>query len=171
MKTRALGYALLLALSGGCLPPVQPSPLYPTTPAPAQPPPLVEVTQTHLVLSQAIFFEFDRDRILPVSYPILDEVARALQAHPELVRVRIEGHTDNRGTPSYNLNLSQRRAQAVLAYLQKKGVAEGRLLSVGLGQGQPIADNASEEGRAQNRRVVFVIEERQDVPGIRQARR
>src|SRR5262245_36553328 len=105
---------------GGCLPPAAPRALYSELPRPA-----VEVTATSLVLNQAIFFEFDKDQIAPVSFPILDEVSRVLRAHPELMRVRIEGHTDNKGTPSYNLSLSQRRAQAVQQYLYKKGVQEG----------------------------------------------
>ena len=156
--------ALLLSIGlAGCLPPAAPRPLYADLPKP-----MVEVTETSLVLNQAIFFEFDQDRILSVSFPILDEVARALREHPELSRVRIEGHTDNVGTPAYNLSLSQRRAQAVQQYLHKKGVKEGRVSSVGFGQSQPIADNEVEEGRAQNRRVTFVIERRS---GLRQAQR
>lgn len=155
--------SLALSLLCGCLPPPAPRPLFgePPPPPPQQQAaaPRVVVTDTHLVLNQAIFFEFDQARILPVSYPILDEVARALKEHPTIARVRIEGHTDNRGTPSYNLNLSQRRADAVVQYLVHKGVEHPRLQSVGFGLSQPIAGNGTEEGRAQNRRVGFVIEE------------
>lgn len=156
---------LTLGLAGlaGCLPPAAPRPLYSELPKPA-----VEVTATSLVLNQAIFFEFDQDKILPISFAILDEVARTLRQHPELSRVRVEGHTDNVGTPAYNLSLSQRRALAVQQYLLKKGVTEGRVSSVGFGQSQPIADNESEDGRAQNRRVTFVIERRSP---LRQAQR
>ena len=154
---------LLSVLLSGCLPPAAPQPLYQDLPRP-----MVEVTATGLLLNQAIFFEFDQDRILPVSFPILDEVARTLKQHRELARVRIEGHTDNVGTPAYNLSLSRRRALAVQQYLQKEGVEEGRISSVGFGQSQPIAENELEDGRAQNRRVTFVIERR--LP-VRQAQR
>lgn len=117
------------------------------------------MTRTSLVLNQAIFFEFDQDRILPISYPILDELSRTLRAHPQILKVRIEGHTDSMGRPTYNLNLSQRRAEAVQRYLERKGAGErGRFVAVGFGQEQPIADNSNEEGRARNRRVTFIIE-------------
>ncbi|MCS6915327.1 MAG: OmpA family protein [Myxococcota bacterium] len=155
--------ALILACLAGCLPPAAPRPWYAELP-----PPRVEITPTNLVLNQAIFFEFDKDRILPVSFPILDEVARTMKEHPEIARVRIEGHTDNIGTPAYNFALSQRRAQAVRQYLLRRGVPESRLVAVGFGAQQPVADNDSEEGRAQNRRVTFIIERR--LP-VRQAQR
>jgi outer membrane protein OmpA-like peptidoglycan-associated protein len=69
--------------------------------------------------------------------------------------VRIEGHTDATGPDAYNQGLSQRRAKSVLNYLVGKGVASSRLQSVGLGESQPVASNATREGRALNRRVDF----------------
>jgi outer membrane protein OmpA-like peptidoglycan-associated protein len=167
---RLLFSSALLGTSGplfsACLPPLAPQPLYADLQKPR-----VLVTQTHIVLNQAIFFEFDRDRILPVSYPILDELAHTLRDNPAIARVRIEGHTDNVGAATYNLDLSRRRARAVLLYLLGHGLSPGRLLSVGFGQSQPIARNDTEDGRAQNRRVTFVIEEWQHRPGPRQAQR
>ncbi len=150
----------------GCLPPAAPTPLYEDLP-----PPRVLVTNSQLVLNQAIHFEFDQARILPISFPILDEVARALKQNPDISRMRIEGHTDNVGTPAYNLNLSRRRAQAVLQYLRERSISEGRLNSVGFGQSQPIAGNDTEQGRAINRRVSFVIEAWQTDPGTRHAQK
>ena len=153
---------LTLGLAGlaGCLPPAAPRPLYSELPKPA-----VEVTATSLVLNQAIFFEFDQDKILPISFAILDEVARTLRQHPELSRVRVEGHTDNVGTPAYNLSLSQRRAQSVASYLIAQGVDGSRLSTRGAGPDQPIASNATPDGRAQNRRVEVTL---RPLPGAQQ---
>jgi outer membrane protein OmpA-like peptidoglycan-associated protein len=79
-------------------------------------------------------------------------------AHPEVAKVVVEGHTDSAGPAAFNLELSQRRAAAVKAWLvQKGGVAAGRIEAKGYGPRKPIADNATSEGRAKNRRVVFVI--------------
>jgi outer membrane protein OmpA-like peptidoglycan-associated protein len=103
-----------------------------------------------------ILFATDSDKLLPESSGILDEVA-AVMAQNEKIHIRIEGHTDAQGDKNHNQDLSTRRAGAVKAYLAGKGVAADRLDSLGCGQGTPIADNASEDGRAQNRRVEFVI--------------
>jgi outer membrane protein OmpA-like peptidoglycan-associated protein len=73
--------------------------------------------------------------------------------------VRVEGHTDATGNPAYNKELSQRRAEAVTAWLEQHGVEKHRLHSVGMGQERPIDTNATEEGRRNNRRVEFHIVE------------
>ncbi|MFO0760446.1 MAG: OmpA family protein [Byssovorax sp.] len=104
-------------------------------------------------------FEFDKSTILPVSYPILDEVVRLLQVSPEIKQVSIEGHTDNQGKPDYNQKLSEDRASSVMAYLVKKGIDPGRLTSKGFGLTKPIATNDTDEGRQRNRRVEFKITE------------
>jgi outer membrane protein OmpA-like peptidoglycan-associated protein len=77
-------------------------------------------------------------------------------SHPTLV-LEVEGHTDSQGDDLYNLELSQRRAQAVVDYLVAKGVPRAQLQAQGFGETKPIADNRTKEGRAQNRRVVFTI--------------
>ena len=78
-----------------------------------------------------------------------------LAKNPQLKHVRVEGHTDNRGTAPYNLDLSKRRAASVVDYLVQHGIARNRLLSAGYGFERPIADNATALGRAKNRRVEF----------------
>jgi outer membrane protein OmpA-like peptidoglycan-associated protein len=91
------------------------------------------------------------------SYALLDNVARVLTAQPRITKLRIEGHTDDQGDAVYNKRLSQRRADAVRAYLIKKGVDAGRLDAVGFGEEQFKTSNATAAGRATNRRVEFVI--------------
>lgn len=92
----------------------------------------------------------------PESNEILDEVASVMSQN-ERIRVRVEGHTDNTGKADSNKSLSDQRAASVRTYLASKGIAEDRLESVGCGQDVPVADNATDEGKAENRRVEFVI--------------
>jgi len=99
-----------------------------------------------------VLFDFDRYNIKPQFYHLLDEVAVVFEKNPGL-RVRIEGHTDNVGTAAYNMKLSLRRANSVMNYLMKKGVAKDRLSAEGYGLTKSIAPNSTEEGRALNRRV------------------
>lgn len=86
----------------------------------------------------------------------LDKGVVIMNDHPK-INVAIEGHTDNTGTPAGNQKLSEKRAEAVKAYLVKKGISADRLITSGHGQNEPIADNKSNAGRAANRRVVFRI--------------
>ncbi len=104
-----------------------------------------------LVLS-GVAFETGRSALTQDSYGVLDRVAESLLANPN-VRVEVAGHTDNTGSRSLNMRLSLERAQAVKAYLARKGVAPSRLVAQGYGPDQPIATNATAAGRAQNRRV------------------
>ncbi len=87
----------------------------------------------------------------------LDKAARILNEQYPQLKVEIAGHTDNTGKAEMNQTLSEKRAASVKAYLIKKGVAEDRLSTVGLGQDQPVADNATAAGRARNRRVEFKV--------------
>ncbi len=102
-----------------------------------------------------INFDFDKADIKPESQPIIDEVMELLKANPNLNLV-IEGHTDNVGTPDYNRRLSDARARSVVAALTTQGIAARRLSAIGYGQDKPIADNRTDAGRAQNRRVELV---------------
>jgi outer membrane protein OmpA-like peptidoglycan-associated protein len=102
-----------------------------------------------------ILFDTDSDRIRAESFPTLDEVVRVLSGEASW-SLTIEGHTDSTGTPAHNQVLSEQRAKSVREYLTGKGVAAGRLTTAGFGQTKPVADNATELGRAQNRRVELV---------------
>lgn len=105
-----------------------------------------------------ILFDFDKDVVKPESKPTLDEIAKLLQAKPDM-KLKIVGHTDNEGTAEYNLDLSTRRAANVVAALTSVyGIAPGRLTSEGAGLTQPIASNDTEEGRAKNRRVELIAQ-------------
>jgi outer membrane protein OmpA-like peptidoglycan-associated protein len=117
---------------------------------------LVVVTQTKIELKQTVFFDTRRATIKRVSFPLLGEIAQALKDNPA-IKVEIQGHTDSQGSDRTNLTLSQKRAEAVRAYLIKKGVAGDRMVAKGYGESVPIADNRTAEGRSQNRRVEFVI--------------
>jgi outer membrane protein OmpA-like peptidoglycan-associated protein len=110
-----------------------------------------------LTLSGSILFRSAEATLLPQAQVKLDQVAKALLA----IRARnitVEGHTDSQGSESYNQGLSQRRADAVRDYLIQRDYPADHIQSLGRGKGSPIADNASAEGRANNRRVEIVIE-------------
>lgn len=116
----------------------------------------VVVTKKAIELRQTVYFDTGRATIKPISHGLLDEVATALEDHPDIV-VRIEGHTDSRGSKRFNLGLSQRRAESVRTYLIGRGIDPDRMTAKGHGESQPIADNRTRAGREQNRRVVFAI--------------
>jgi outer membrane protein OmpA-like peptidoglycan-associated protein len=104
-----------------------------------------------------VYFDDNRAAIQRRSHRLLDNVAQVLNNHPEIQLVRIEGHTDDRGNDDSNLDLSRRRAEAVMSYLVDRGVPAQRLDAAGLGEERPIASNATAHGRAVNRRVEFHI--------------
>ncbi len=120
-------------------------------------PGLVEVKGSMIVILQQVFFATNKDVILPKSFPVLNAVADVLSQLPQIKRVAVEGHTDNKGKADYNRDLSGRRAKSVMTYLVGRGIAEARLESHGYGPDKPVADNKTEKGRALNRRVDFVI--------------
>lgn len=103
-------------------------------------------------VSLYITFRFDSAELMPQARPLLQELLLALQADPSL-RLTLRGHTDAVGTAAYNRTLSQRRAQSVVAWLASQGIAANRLAAEGRGPDEPVADNATEFGRAANRRV------------------
>jgi OmpA-OmpF porin, OOP family len=108
------------------------------------------------VVVRAVDFEFNSTQLTGPARHTLDEVAAALLTQPEL-NVEVQGHTDSIGTDAYNLGLSQKRADAVKAYLVERGLKGSALTAKGFGKADPIASNATAEGRAENRRVAFEI--------------
>ncbi len=143
-----------------CVPPpvMQPTmvPEAPMAPEPV-PPPKTEVTNEEIKLKEKIEFETDSATITSGSKPVLDEVVKVMSEHPEIEHVRVGGHTDSTGNKDHNLKLSDERAASVKAYLVEHGVAADRLASKGYGQTRPIADNNTDAGRADNRRVEIHI--------------
>jgi OmpA-OmpF porin, OOP family len=104
-------------------------------------------------------FDFNKATIKPDSDSLLTEVAKVMTDHPEIKRVRVEGHTDNKGAAAYNQKLSQQRADAVIQWLSSRGIAANRLVAKGMGLTTPLVPNDSEANRALNRRVEFHIED------------
>ena len=123
-------------------------------------PSLVIVTEKEIKITQQIHFEFDKDKIRPESFPILDAVVDVLVKNPQ-IKIDVQGHTDNKGSPAYNKALSDRRAASVKKYLVSKGIDPSRLTSKGYGMERPIVPNTSDQNRALNRRVQFVRTEGQ----------
>src|SRR5690606_4729194 len=103
-----------------------------------------------------VTFAVDSTQISPSFRATLDEVAASLQKYPNSL-VDVMGHTDSTGSESYNLDLSRRRAESVATYLTSRGVSRARLATIGYGEQYPRADNATEQGRALNRRVEIRI--------------
>jgi outer membrane protein OmpA-like peptidoglycan-associated protein len=122
------------------------------------PPSKVKVENGQIVILEKIFFDTNKARIKPVSFPLLDQVAQVIRGHAEF-KIRIEGHTDSQGNQDHNIQLSKERAEAVRTYLIKKNIEPERLISVGYGPAMPIADNKTNAGREANRRVEFHIME------------
>ena len=116
-------------------------------PAPAKPDPCSE-----RVTLEGVRFAHDKSALAPNAPMILDETVTALQRCPGR-QVRLSAHTDSTGSDKYNEALSQRRAESVRQYLVSHGIDASRIEAHGYGESQPIADNATEEGRAKNRRV------------------
>lgn len=120
---------------------------------------LVVITATALTILDRVYFDNGKATIQKRSNALLDNIARVLGAHPEIRKVRVEGHTDNVGRPEKNKVLSQARADAVKAYLEKKGVSAERLVAVGFGDTKPAQPNDTPAGREANRRVEFNLEQ------------
>jgi outer membrane protein OmpA-like peptidoglycan-associated protein len=120
---------------------------------------------TSIRLGATIKFENGRDLLKEESLAILDETRAFLVAHPEIARVTIQGHTDDRGDAGVNQSLSERRARVVLQWLVEHGIDGGRLESAGFGSSRPRADNSTAEGRQANRRVeLHVVPTTVEVP-------
>ena len=149
-------------------PSVQAAPPPPPAIVAVKPPPVVVVatpsgprlvpTKKRQVIFRPIEFEFDEDVIRPDSLPMIKELATEFEAMPRVMVCRVVGHTDRVGTSKYNLDLSERRAAAVVRELIAQGVDPKRVSSKGLGATRPVAPNDTEENRRKNRRVEFIFE-------------
>lgn len=106
--------------------------------------------------NEKILFGFNQSNLSASAEKNLDNLADVLKENPD-TNIEIQGHTDSKGTDEYNMGLSVRRATAVATYLKNRGVASGRVTTKGYGESAPVASNDSDEGRAQNRRVNFLI--------------
>ena len=129
----------------------------PPPPAPvvaAAPPPAPAVKKK--IVLRGVNFDFDKAVIRPDAMPILDEAANTLKEYGD-VSVSVDGYTDSIGSDAYNERLSVRRATAVKQYLERQGVAASRMSVRGFGMSNPVASNATPEGRAQNRRVELIV--------------
>lgn len=142
-----------------------PRDLCPDTPIPAEEDPRtsdgcpksVYITRDEIKITERIKFDTNSSRIKPASFGILDDVSELLIDHPEIRKIEIAGHTDNVGSEAYNQRLSEGRAQSVREYLLGKGVSRNRIVSRGYGETKPRDTNRTDIGRANNRRVEFVI--------------
>ncbi len=123
---------------------------------------LVRVRARQITIRRQVNFATDSAEILPSSTQLLSEVADVILRHPELTKIEIQGHTDNRGGAQHNMELSQRRAEAVRDWLIRAGVSPNQLEARGYGQEQPLVPNITASNRARNRRVQFVIQERSE---------
>jgi outer membrane protein OmpA-like peptidoglycan-associated protein len=116
----------------------------------------VIVKPDKLELEEKIAFKWNSANLEDASYPLLDEVAKALKDNPGF-KVQVEGHASSDGNYDYNQTLSERRAQAVLDYLTTHGVAADRVVSKGFGSDEPNSTNTTVAGRESNRRVEFIV--------------
>ena len=148
---------------------VPPVPLVAVAPPPPPPAPVVPVpvvaapfvtdtcqVQFNALPSEPILFDTNKDTIRSVSYIVLGRLAAVAKTCPTRT-VEIGAHTDTDGTPAYNQDLSERRAQAVVEYLVREGVAGTMLKPAGFGETKPIAPNDTAENKQKNRRVEFVV--------------
>jgi outer membrane protein OmpA-like peptidoglycan-associated protein len=115
-----------------------------------------------IVFPERVFFDFDKDVIRPEASKVLDLIADNMRRDVPDARVLVLGHTDAIGSDSYNIDLSKRRAVSVMQELIRRGVRPPELATVAIGKNQPVAPNDTEEGRALNRRVEFMISASQE---------
>jgi outer membrane protein OmpA-like peptidoglycan-associated protein len=115
---------------------------------------------TVITLDGSVLFVSGKSELLPIAQKKLDDVAKALNDVDESQKVVIEGHTDSNGDDAFNMTLSQQRADSVRTYLVSRGVKSERITASGKGETQPLATNATPEGRANNRRVEIIIQKK-----------
>lgn len=134
-----------------------PAPAYvaPPAPAPAYVAPVPAPVPPKKLVLEGVNFDFDKSAIRQEDLDNIDKDVASLESWGN-VNIEVAGHTDSRGSDEYNMKLSQRRVDAVRHYLVSKGIAADRLFAKGYGESQPVADNATDEGRFKNRRVELV---------------
>ncbi len=121
---------------------------------------VVALHDDRIEILDKVYFLPGTTKIHPRSGRLLNQIANVLHWHPELLKMEVEGHTDNSGSYAYNMKLSQRRAEAVVSALVRRGIDKKRLVAKGAGPARPIADNRTRKGRDENRRVEFRVIER-----------
>lgn len=109
-----------------------------------------------LAMPDSITFGFDSSELKPQFRPVLDNLAMTLREYNQTV-IEVAGHTDSVGSDAYNQQLSERRAAEVAGYLASRGIMRQRMITIGAGESYPIASNATDAGRAQNRRVEITL--------------
>ena len=129
----------------------------------------VDTETGQIQILKRVEFATNKDRILKRSFPILVEVKDTIAANPQIKKIRVEGHTDDRGKDAKNMDLSKRRAKSVLTWLMENGIEPERLESYGCGETRPIDSNKSRKGRQNNRRVEFHIIKPAPAGGVRSA--
>ncbi|MBI3504411.1 MAG: OmpA family protein [Proteobacteria bacterium] len=132
-----------------------PAPAPVVQPAPAPAPPAPAPVRRELLTLHGAHFLFDKSSLTPAAKDTLQQAVRILKEHMDS-KVEIQGHTDNIGSDKYNQALSERRANSVKAFLVSQGIAADRISTRGFGETEPIGDNHTAAGRAQNRRVVII---------------
>lgn len=164
MKKIALGIVLVMAMVG-CKARVQvqaktPAPEPPKHEEPA-PPPEQPKAGEQIVLPEMIEFETDSATIRETEKTLsaLNKLAEVMKTHPTITKLRIEGHTDNRGKAKHNEKLSQARADSVARWLADHGVDASRMTTKGFGSKRPLVANDSEEHRQANRRTEYYVDE------------
>lgn len=135
----------------------KPKPVAPPPVAKAEPAPVLPAPTKKKIVLRGVQFDFDKANIREDAKPILDQAAKTL-AEEKAVSVVVAGHTDAVGSDAYNMGLSDRRAKSVKAYLVGQGIDGDRLEVKAYGETMPVADNDTDEGRAQNRRVELEVQ-------------
>lgn len=120
-------------------------------------PPVVQTTKDEVIILEAVQFDTAKATIREESQPLLREVANNLLRYTEIQKLEVQGHTDSRGGDAFNIDLSQRRTDSVVQALIGYGVGAERLVGVGYGETCPVATNDTDPGRAENRRVQFMV--------------
>jgi len=120
-------------------------------------PKLAEISDDKIVITEKIYFELGKARLLPESTPVLEAVGQVMVDNPEITDILIEGHTDDQGNDELNYRLSDQRAESVMNWLIAYGIDRNRIASKGYGETRPIVPNTDDDSRARNRRVEFTI--------------